>query len=154
MKAISASRTACCIGSVVLPSNTIPFVYHGGDNDPSTHDALAQAMKEMTRRTDACWRPADIIQHQFAGSPIWLSLCTHFARPAGRIRFIEPQPAASVRCRASETDGMTGLMTRFSDAGIGQYFVWVSPGRTWIGASLVGGTPVLRAGPPSLSALR
>jgi hypothetical protein len=31
--------------------------------------ALAQAMKEMTRRTDAYWRPADIVQHQFAGAP-------------------------------------------------------------------------------------
>jgi hypothetical protein len=31
--------------------------------------ALAQTMKEVTRRTDACWRPADIIQHQFAGAP-------------------------------------------------------------------------------------
>src|SRR5262249_40172070 len=31
--------------------------------------ALAKAMKEMARRTDACWRPADIIQHHFAGAP-------------------------------------------------------------------------------------
>jgi hypothetical protein len=31
--------------------------------------ALAQTMKEMTRGTDACWGPADIIQHQFAGAP-------------------------------------------------------------------------------------
>ena len=31
--------------------------------------ALAKAMKEVTRRTDACWRPVDVIQHQFAGAP-------------------------------------------------------------------------------------
>ena len=31
--------------------------------------ALANAMKEMARRVDACWRPADITQHHFAGAP-------------------------------------------------------------------------------------
>jgi hypothetical protein len=91
--------------------------------------ALAQAMKEMTRRTDACWRPADIIQHQFAGAPFGSAyVCVspgeqgeHPSSNHNRLHLCGAEPGL-------EADGITGLMTHFSEAAIGRYFVWVSPG--------------------------
>jgi len=86
-------------------------------------------MKEMTRRTDSYWRPADIIQHQFARPPfgsayVCISRSEQGERPSSnhnRLHLCGAEPGL-------EADGITGLMTHFSEAGIGRYFVWVSPG--------------------------
>ena len=91
--------------------------------------ALAQTMKEMTRRTDSYWRPADIIQHQFTRPPfgsayVCISRSEQGERPSSnhnRLHLCGAEPGL-------EADGITGLMTHFSEAGIGRYFVWVSPG--------------------------
>ena len=86
-------------------------------------------MKEMTRRTDSYWRPADIIQHQFTRPPfgsayVCISRSEQGERPSSnhnRLHLCGAEPGL-------EADGITGLMTHFSEAGIGRYFVWVSPG--------------------------
>jgi hypothetical protein len=91
--------------------------------------ALAKAMKEVTRQTDACWWPADIIQHQFAGAPFGsVYVCIspgeqgEFASSNGnRLHLCGAEPGLTA-------DGLTGLQKLFADAGIGRYFVWISPG--------------------------
>ena len=91
--------------------------------------ALAQTMKEMTRRTNACWGPADIIQHQFVGSPFgsaYVSISPgeqgeHASSNGNRLHLCGAEPGLTA-------DGITGLQKLFADAGIGRYFVWVSPG--------------------------
>jgi hypothetical protein len=91
--------------------------------------ALAQTMKEVTRRTDACWRPADIIQHQFAGAPFGSAyVCIS---PGEQGEYASSNHNRLHLCGAEpglKADGITGLLARFSDAGIARYFVWVSPG--------------------------
>jgi hypothetical protein len=44
--------------------------------------ALANAMKEVTRRTDACWRPQND-RASVRGSTVQLGLCMHFALRTG-----------------------------------------------------------------------
>jgi GNAT superfamily N-acetyltransferase len=91
--------------------------------------ALAKAMKEVTRRADACWRPANIIQHQFAGTPFGSAyVCispgeqAEFASSNGnRVHLCGTEPGLTA-------DGIAGLQKLFADAGIGRYFVWISPG--------------------------
>jgi len=91
--------------------------------------ALAKAMKEVTRRTDAYWRPADIIQHQFAGTPFGSAYACispgeqgqHPSSNHNRLHLCGAEPGLTA-------DGTTGLLKLFRDAGIGRYFVWISPG--------------------------
>jgi hypothetical protein len=91
--------------------------------------ALAQTTKEMTRRTDACWGSADIIQHQFAGAPFGSAyVCIS---PGEQGEFASSNHNRLHLCGAEPgltADGITGLQKLFSDAGIGRYFVWISPG--------------------------
>jgi hypothetical protein len=91
--------------------------------------ALAKAMKEMARRTDACWRPADIIQHHFAGTPFGSTyVCIS---PGEQSEFASSNHNQLHLCGAEPgltADGITSLQKLFADAGIGRYFVWISPG--------------------------
>jgi hypothetical protein len=91
--------------------------------------ALAQTMKEMTRRTDACWGSADIIQHQFAGAPFGSAyVCIS---PGEQGEFASSNPNRLYLCGAEpglSADGIKGLLKLFGDAGVGRYFVWISPG--------------------------
>jgi hypothetical protein len=91
--------------------------------------SLAKTMKEVTRRTDAYWRPADFIQRQFAGAPFGSAyVCIS---PGEQGEFASSNHNRLHLCGAEPgltADGIAGLTTRFSDAGIGRYFVWVSPG--------------------------
>jgi hypothetical protein len=91
--------------------------------------ALAQVMKEMTRRTDAYWRPADIIHHQFAGAPFGSAyVCIS---PGEQGEFASSNHNRLFLCGAEPgltAEGITSLQKLFADAGIGRYFVWISPG--------------------------
>jgi hypothetical protein len=91
--------------------------------------ALAQTMKEMTRRTNACWGPADIIQHQFAGSPFGSAYIS--ISPGEQGEYASSNPNRLHLCGAEPgltADGIKGLLKLFGDAGVGRYFVWISPG--------------------------
>jgi hypothetical protein len=91
--------------------------------------SLAKTMKEMTRRTDACWRPADSVQHQFAGAPFGSTyVCIS---PGEQGEFASSNHNRLHLCGVEPgltADGTTGLLKLFGDAGIGRYFVWISPG--------------------------
>ena len=91
--------------------------------------ALAKAMKEMARRTDACWRPADIIQHHFAKTPFGSAyVCIS---PGEQSEFASSNHNRLHLCGAEPgltADGIASLQKLFADAGIGRYFVWISPG--------------------------
>jgi GNAT superfamily N-acetyltransferase len=91
--------------------------------------ALAKAMKEVTRQTDACWRPANIIQHQFAGAPFGSAyVCIS---PGEQGQYASSNHNRLHLCGAEPgltADGITGLQKLFADAGISRYFVWISPG--------------------------
>jgi hypothetical protein len=103
-----------------------PFSHSTADMD---RFALAKAMKEVTRRTDACWRPADIIQHQFAGAPFGSAyVCIS---PGEQSEYASSNPNRLHLCGAEpglSADGIKGLLKLFGDAGVGRYFVWISPG--------------------------
>jgi hypothetical protein len=91
--------------------------------------SLAKTMKEVTRRTDACWRPAEGVQHQFAGAPFGSAyVCIS---PGEQGEFASSNHNRLHLCGAEPgltADGMAGLQKLFADAGIGRYFVWISPG--------------------------
>jgi hypothetical protein len=50
-------------------SRTNYSLFQGDSTIDMERFALAPIVKEMTRRTHACRRPAEIIQYQFAGAP-------------------------------------------------------------------------------------
>jgi|SRR5215475_631202 len=91
--------------------------------------ALAQAVKELTRRTDGYWRPAGLVQHLFAGAPFGTAyVCispgeqgVHPSSNHNRVLLCGAESGLAV-------DGITGLMKLFADAGITRFFVWLSPG--------------------------
>jgi hypothetical protein len=91
--------------------------------------ALAKAMKEVTRRTHACWRPADMMQHQFAGAPFGSAYACISPREQGE--FASSNHSQLHLCGTEPgltADGVTGFQKLFADAGIGRYFIWISPG--------------------------
>jgi GNAT superfamily N-acetyltransferase len=91
--------------------------------------ALAKAMKKVMRRTDAFCRPADIIQHQFAGLPFGSAYAC--ISPGEQGRYASSNQNRLHLCGAEPgltADGTTGLLKLFVDAGVGRYFVWISPG--------------------------
>ena len=91
--------------------------------------ALARAVKELARRTDACWRPPGLIQHQFAGSPFGTAyVCIS---PSEQGDHASANHNRTLICGAEgglTGEGIAGLRALFETAGVGRFFVWLSPG--------------------------
>ena len=91
--------------------------------------ALARAVKELARRTDACWRPPGLIQHQFAGAPFGTAyVCIS---PSEQGDHASANHNRTLICGAEgglTGEGIAGLRALFETAGVGRFFVWLSPG--------------------------
>jgi len=83
--------------------------------------ALARAVKELARRTDACWRPPGLIQHQFAGSPFGTAyVCIS---PSEQGDHASANHNRTLICGAEgglTGEGIAGLRALFETAGVGR----------------------------------